>query len=161
MRKLLFVIKSNYKFLESSYQVELCGMEERAQAEFPSRVHGFGLRGPGFALGQPLFERGLGWAGLRAGSSSIGPCGVSLAPFTNVAWCLGWNTLVPGTRGIPGAISITTCAVMAPLVRGVTGLWALWPVALSSSSVPRQYLSMRLVGPATGVCGGCGSLSRC
>lgn len=43
MCKLLFVIKSNYKFLEFSYQVELCGMEERTQVEFPSRVHGFGL----------------------------------------------------------------------------------------------------------------------
>jgi len=34
MRKLLFVITSNYKFPnKSSYQVELCGIEERGQLE--------------------------------------------------------------------------------------------------------------------------------
>lgn len=127
--------------------------------EFPSRVHGFMLRGPGFALGEPFFEWGFGWAGLCAGSSSIGPCRVSLASLTSVSWCLGWSTLIPGTRWIPRAISVTTPIVMSPLVRGVTGLLALWPVALSSLSVPRQYLSLRLAGPATGICSGCRSLS--
>lgn len=57
MHKLLFVITSNYKFPnKSSYQVELCGIEERGQAELPSRVHSPKLRGPRFALGEPLLE---------------------------------------------------------------------------------------------------------
>lgn len=57
MRKLLFVITSNYKFpKKSSYQVELCGIEEGGQLELPSRVHSPKLRGPRFALGEPLFE---------------------------------------------------------------------------------------------------------
>ena len=130
-------------FLKSSYQVELCGKEERDRMESSSGVHNVRLRGPRFALGEPLPEWGLGWAGLHAGSSPIGPCRVSLAPFTSVSWCLGWSTLVPGTRWIPRAISVTTHAVMSPLVRGVTGIWALWPVALSSSSVSRQCLRIK------------------
>lgn len=57
MRKLLFVITSNYKFpKKSSYQVELCEIEEGGQLELPSRVHSPKLRGPRFALGEPLFE---------------------------------------------------------------------------------------------------------
>ena len=66
-------------FLKSSYQVELCGKEERDQLESSSGVHNFRLRGPRFALGEPLPERGLGWAGLHAGSSPVLPCRVSLA----------------------------------------------------------------------------------
>lgn len=130
-------------FLKSSNQVELYGIEERGQLEFPSRVHSFRMRGPGFALGEPLLEWGLGWVGLHAGTSSIGPCRVSLAPFTSVSWYLRWDTLILGTRWIPWAISVTTHTVISPLVRGVTGLLALWPVALSSSSVPRQYLRIK------------------
>lgn len=130
-------------FLKSSYQGELCGIEERGQLEFPSRVHSFRVRGPGFALGERApFERGLWWAGFHAGSSSIGPCRMSLAPVTSVSWCLGWCTLVPRTRWIPWTISVTTHTVMSSLVCGVTELLALWPVALSSS-VPRQHLRIK------------------
>lgn len=128
--------------LKSSYRVELCGIEERSQMELSSRVHSFKLRGPRFALGEPLFEWGLGGAGLHAGSSSIGPCRVGLAPFTNVSWCLGRSILIPGTRWIPRAISVTTHSVMSPLVHGVIRLLALWLVA-PSSSVPRQYLRIK------------------
>ena len=130
-------------FLKSSYQVELCGKEERDRLESSSGVHNFRLRGPRFALGEPLPERGLGWAGLHAGSGPVRPCRVSLAPFTTISWCLGWSTLVPGTRWIPGGISVTTHTVVSPLVSGVTELWALWPVALSSSSVSWQYLRIK------------------
>lgn len=130
-------------FLKSSYQVELCGIEVRGQLKFPSRVHSFRMRGPGFALGEPLFEWGLRWAGIHAGSSSDGPWRVSLAPFTRVSRCLGRHTLIPGTRWIPWAISVMTHTVMSPLVRGVIGLLAVWPVALSSSSVPWQYLRIK------------------
>lgn len=140
---LFLLLNLTIGFLKSRYQVELYGIEERGQLEFPSRVHSFRMRGPGFALGKPLLEWGLGWAGLHAGASSIGPCRVSLAPFTSVSWYLWWHTLIPGTRWIPWAISVTTHTVMSPLVRGVTGLLALWPVALSSSSVPRQYLRIK------------------
>lgn len=52
MHKLLFVIKSNYKFPK----VQLSVVRDRGQLEIPSRVYSFWLSGPGFALGEPLFE---------------------------------------------------------------------------------------------------------
>lgn len=132
-------------FLKSSYQVELCGIEERGQWEFPLRVHSFRMRGSGFALGEPLFEWGLGWAAIHAGSSSDGPWRGSLAPFTSVSRCLGWHTLIPGTGWIPRAVSVLTHTVRSPLVCGVTALLALWPVALSSSG-PWQHLRIKEYG---------------
>lgn len=142
MHKLLFVIKSNYKFPKVQLSSWIVWREERGQLEFLSRVHGFSLRGPGFALGEPLFEWRHGRAWLHADSSSFGPCRVSLASFTGVSWCLRWSTLIPGTRWRPRAVSVTTHTVMPPLVHGVIGLLALWPVALSSS-VPWQYLKIK------------------
>lgn len=162
MRKLLFVIKSNYKFPKVQLPNWIMWDKGERPMEFPSRVHSCRMRGPGFALGEwALFEWGLRWAGFHAGSSSIAPCRERLAPFTSISWCLGLWTLIPGTRWKPWAISVTTHTVMSSLVRGVTELLALWPVALSSSSVPRQHLAMRLIGLATGVCSACRSLSWC
>lgn len=145
MHKFLFVIISKYTFPK----VQLLGWTEwdrrEADWKFPSRVHSCGLRGPRFALWEPLFEWRLGWARCHAGSSSIGPCRVSLAPFTSVSWGLRWSTLIPGPRWIPRAVSVTTRTVMPPLVCGVSGLLVLWPVALSSSPVAWKHLQIKKV----------------
>lgn len=107
---------------------------------FPSRVDTFKLSGPGLSWREALFEGGLRRAVLHADSSSIGSYGVSLARITRASWCLWCSACIPGLGWIPGAISITNCIVMMPLIRGVTGLLALWPVALASSSISWKYL---------------------
>lgn len=128
---------------------------------FPSRVDTFKLSGPGLSWGEALFEGGLRKAVLHADSSSIGSYGVSLARITRASWCLWCSACIPGLGWIPGAISITNCIVMMPLIRGVTGLLALWPVALASSSISWKYLSLRLAGPDIGMWDSCSSLSWC
>lgn len=144
MQKLLFVIKCNYKFPKVQLPSWIMWDKGERPMEFPSRVHSRRMRVPGFALGQwALFEWELRGAGFRAGSGPTAPRRARLAPSTGISWCLGLWTLVPGTRWKPWAISVTTCTVVSSLVRGVTELLALLPVALSSSSVPRQHLRMK------------------
>lgn len=136
------LINPTISFLKSSYQGESCGTE-RGQLEFPSRVHGFRLRGSGFALGEPLFWTRAWVAGAPCWLQFHWSLRSKPGPIHCVSWGLGWRTLISGTRWVPWTISVMTHTVTSPLVRVVTGLLALWPVALSSSSVPQQYLRIK------------------